>query len=78
MKYVILMLLCSFSLHANHAELQTKFIWSGNEVTLEKKVNETLTILQNSNKKIKDIKISCKFGGCLVLIIYENNNEEVK
>jgi transcriptional regulator of aromatic amino acid metabolism len=76
MKCIILLLLCSFSLQAKESEIYTKFIWSGNVEKLEKKVNEALFVLHNSNKNIKEIKMSGAACGGLVLIVYENNNME--
>jgi len=78
MKYIIGLLLFSISLFANESELQTKFIWSGNQHKLEKEVNDTLIMLQNANKNIKEIKMSCTMSGGLVMIVYENNNMEEK
>lgn len=78
MKYIITVILCSFSLQATESTLQTKFIWSNNEDKLEKKVNEALFMLQNSDKNIKEIKVTGASCGGLVLIIYENNKIEEK
>lgn len=76
MKYIIAILLLSISLYAKEGDIYTKFIWSGNERSLEKRVNEELFLLQLGNKKIKEIKMSCTMSGGLVLIIYESNKEE--